>query len=66
MEGKDFVIETAHYVKGAFIDNLSNQRASGSAVSTAYAFLRANYSYKDKYSVMGMVRRDASSRFHPD
>src|SRR5215204_1665303 len=66
MEGKDFVIETAHYVKGAFIDNLTNQRASGSAVSTAYAFLRANYSFRDKYSLMGMMRRDASSRFHPD
>ena len=66
MEGKDFVIETAHYVKGAFIDNLSLQRASGSAVATAYAFARANYSYKDKYSIMAMMRRDASSRFAPE
>ncbi|HEX7903909.1 MAG TPA: TonB-dependent receptor [Chitinophagaceae bacterium] len=63
MEGKDFVIETAHYVKGAFIDNLTKQTANGSAVSTAYAFARANYSFKDKYSVMAMVRRDVSSRF---
>ncbi|MDB5229478.1 MAG: TonB-dependent receptor plug [Chitinophagaceae bacterium] len=63
MEGKNFVIETAHYVKGAFIDNLTNQSASGSAVSTAYGFLRLNYNFKDKYSFMGMVRRDASSRF---
>jgi TonB-linked SusC/RagA family outer membrane protein len=35
LEGKNFIIETAHYVKGAFIDNLTLQRASGSAVSTA-------------------------------
>jgi len=63
MEGKDFAIETAHYVKGAFIDNLTRQTSSGSAVSTAYAFARANYSYKERYSVMAMVRRDASSRF---
>lgn len=66
MEGKDFAIETAHYVKGAFIDNLTKQTASGSAVSTAYAFARGNYTYRDKYSIMGMVRRDVSSRFAPE
>ena len=66
LEGKNFIIETAHYVKGAFIDNLTNQRTSGSAVSTAYAFARANYSFKERYSIMGMVRRDASSRFAPE
>jgi len=65
LEGKNFALETTHYVQGAFIDNLTNQRTSGSAVSTAYAFLRANYSFKDKYSIMGLVRRDASSRFDP-
>ncbi len=66
MEGKNFAIETAHYVKGAFIDNLTNQRADGSAVSTNYAFARANYSFKDRYSLMAMMRRDASSRFAPE
>ena len=66
LEGKDFVIETAHYVKGAFIDNLTRQTTSGSAVSTAYAFIRGNYSFKDRYNVMGMMRRDASSRFAPE
>jgi TonB-linked SusC/RagA family outer membrane protein len=66
LEGKDFVIETAHYVKGAFIDNLTKQTTSGSAVSTAYAFIRGNYSFKDRYNVMAMMRRDASSRFAPE
>jgi TonB-dependent starch-binding outer membrane protein SusC len=66
LEGKDFAIETAHYVKGAFIDNLTKQTSSGSAVSTAYAFIRGNYSFKDRYSVMAMMRRDASSRFAPE
>src|SRR5678810_1276457 len=54
------------YVKGAFIDNLTKQTTSGSAVSTAYAFIRGNYSYKDRYNVMAMMRRDASSRFAPE
>ncbi|HEX7844822.1 MAG TPA: SusC/RagA family TonB-linked outer membrane protein, partial [Chitinophagaceae bacterium] len=66
MEGKNFVIETAHYIKGAFIDNLTKQTTSGSVVATAYAFARANYSFKERYSFMAMVRRDVSSRFHYD
>jgi len=66
LEGKNFVIETAHYVKGAFIDNLTKQTASGSAVSTASAFGRINYNFKDRYILQGTYRRDASSRFGPD
>jgi TonB-dependent starch-binding outer membrane protein SusC len=66
MEGKDFVIETAHYVKGAFIDNLTKQTESGAAISTASAFARVNYSFKDRYILQGTFRRDASSRFGPD
>ena len=66
MEGKDYVIETAHYVKGAFIDNLTKQSASGSAVSTASAFGRINYSFKERYILQGTYRRDASSRFAPE
>lgn len=66
LEGKNFVIETAHYVQGAFIDNLTSQRTSGSAVSTASAFARVNYSVNDKYSFMMSFRRDASSRFAPE
>lgn len=65
MEGKDFVIEAAHYVKGAFIDNLTKQTAIGTAVTTASAFARANYSFKDRYILQGTYRRDASSRFAP-
>jgi TonB-dependent starch-binding outer membrane protein SusC len=66
LDGKNFVIETAHYVKGAFMNNLTNQYASASAVSTASAFSRINYSFRDKYILAGSYRRDASSRFHPD
>lgn len=66
MEAKNFVIETAHYVKGAFIDNLTKQTSSGSAVSTAAAFARVNYSFKDRYILQGTYRRDASSRFAPE
>jgi TonB-dependent starch-binding outer membrane protein SusC len=66
MEGRNFVIETSHYVKGAFINNLTKQNESGSAVSTASAFGRVNYSFKDRYILQGTYRRDASSRFGPD
>jgi len=66
LEGKNFIIETAHYVKGAFIDNLTLQRASGSAVSTASIFTRLGYDYKGRYLVQGTYRRDASSRFGPE
>lgn len=66
IEGKNFVIESTHYVKGAFMDNLTNQYSSGSAVSTASAFARMGYGFKDRYIFQGTYRRDASSRFAPD
>lgn len=66
LEGKNFVIETAHYVQGAFMDNLTKQSASGSAVATASAFSRLGYTYKDRYILQGTYRRDASSRFAPE
>jgi TonB-linked SusC/RagA family outer membrane protein len=66
MDGKNFVIETAHYVKGAFMNNLSNQYSNATAVSTASLFSRLNYNFRDKYIVQGSYRRDASSRFDPN
>ncbi|MFL5773627.1 MAG: SusC/RagA family TonB-linked outer membrane protein, partial [Flavisolibacter sp.] len=66
MEGKNFVIETAHYVKGAFMDNLTKQTSDANAVSTASGFLRVAYNYRDRYIVQGSYRRDASSRFDPE
>jgi TonB-linked SusC/RagA family outer membrane protein len=66
LEGKNFVVETSSYVKGNFMDNLSAQNASASAVSTASAFGRVGYSFKERYIFQGTYRRDASSRFHPD
>jgi TonB-dependent starch-binding outer membrane protein SusC len=66
MEGKNFIIETVHYVRGAFIDNLTRQENRGQAASTASAFARFGYDYKGRYIVQGTYRRDASSRFGPD
>jgi TonB-dependent starch-binding outer membrane protein SusC len=66
LEGKNYIVETAHYVRGAFMDNLTKQTASGSAVSTASAFARAGYSFKERYLLQATYRRDASSRFGPD
>jgi TonB-linked SusC/RagA family outer membrane protein len=66
LEGKNFIIESAHYVKGAFMDNLTKQTATGNAVSTASAFTRLGYDYQGRYLVQGTYRRDASSRFGPN
>jgi TonB-linked SusC/RagA family outer membrane protein len=66
LEGKNFIIESAHYVRGAFMDNLTKQTNSGTAVSTASAFTRLAYDYKGRYLVQGTYRRDASSRFGPN
>ncbi|HMK26408.1 MAG TPA: SusC/RagA family TonB-linked outer membrane protein [Chitinophagaceae bacterium] len=66
MEGKNFIIETVHYVRGAFIDNLTKQENRGQAYSTASAFGRLGYEYKGRYITQFTYRRDASSRFGPD
>jgi TonB-linked SusC/RagA family outer membrane protein len=66
LEGKNFVIETAKYVQGAFMDNLALQTSSGTAVSTASAFARLGYSFKERYIFQATYRRDASSRFAPE
>ena len=65
LEGKNFVIETAHYVKGAFMDNLTQQTSNANAVKTASAFVRLGYNFRDRYIVQGSFRKDASSRFDP-
>ena len=66
MEGKNFIIESVHYVRGAFIDNLTKQENRGQAASTASIFTRVGYDYKGRYIFQGTWRRDASSRFGPD
>lgn len=66
LEGKNFIVENVHYVKGAFMDNLTKQKATATAVSTASAFARLGYNLKDRYIFQATLRRDASSRFHPD
>jgi TonB-linked SusC/RagA family outer membrane protein len=58
------------YQPGVFYVNntIDNRRGYGYAVSTAHrGFIgRAKYNFNNKYYVVGSVRRDASSVFHPD
>src|SRR5262249_31442648 len=65
LEGKNFIIETVHYVRGAFIDNLTKQENRGQAASTASAFARVGYDYDGRYILQATYRQDASSRFGP-
>lgn len=53
------------------LDQLSNQTnftATGTSVTSALAsaFVRLNYSFKDRYLFTGTLRRDGSSKFGPD
>jgi TonB-linked SusC/RagA family outer membrane protein len=66
LEGKNFIIEDVHYVRGAFIDNLTKQENRGTAHSTASGFVRVGYEYKGKYIAQFTDRRDISSRFGPE
>ena len=66
LEGYNFTVESAHFVNGGFINDLSKQRTFANAVTTASAFGRIGYDYKGRYLVQGTYRRDASSRFGPD
>ncbi len=66
LEGKNFIIETVHYIRGAFLDNLTKQENRGQAASTASAFARVGYDFKGRYIAQATYRRDASSRFGPN
>jgi TonB-linked SusC/RagA family outer membrane protein len=53
------------------LDQLANQssfNAGGSEVTTGISsqFMRLNYSYDDRYSLTGTLRRDGSSQFGPE
>ena len=52
-----------------YVNNAIDQKQGGGSkeeYSTMGYFGRINYAYQGKYIVNGAVRRDASSRFHPD
>lgn len=66
LSGTNFVLENVQTITGANITNLTAQRVSQSAVSTGSYFARANYSYKGRYLLSGVLRNDASSRFGKD
>src|SRR5690606_27526058 len=66
LSGTNFVLETVQTITGANITNLTDQRVTQSAVSTGSYFARANYSYKGRYLLSGVIRNDASSRFGKD
>jgi TonB-linked SusC/RagA family outer membrane protein len=66
IEGKNFIFENVHYVTGANMVDLTKQRASASAYSTASIFGRIGYNFKDRYIAQFNYRNDASSRFGPN
>jgi TonB-linked SusC/RagA family outer membrane protein len=63
LEGKGFIVENTRTITGANIVDLSRQRVTSSAASTASGIARLEYNYKSKYILQGVMRQDASSRF---
>ncbi|MCC5938264.1 MAG: TonB-dependent receptor [Lunatimonas sp.] len=72
---QQFIFENSSVTGAGTINNSLNQlanqinfNASGSRVSSGLVstFLRANYSYSDKYLFTATVRRDGSSKFGPE
>jgi len=60
-----FDFEDANY---RYLDagvNITNSYGSGSESSLFSVFAKADYSFRDKYLLSALVRRDASSRFSP-
>ncbi|WP_316813624.1 TonB-dependent receptor [Pedobacter heparinus] len=66
LEGKNFISENIRTITGANIVDLTKQRVSATAVSTASAIGRLEYNWKSKYILQGVFRNDASSRFGID
>lgn len=61
--GSYFISEDIHYMNMATSKDLSNVYTSGWDESSVGLFGRAVYSYKSRYTVTALVRRDGSSRF---
>src|SRR5690606_25561344 len=56
LSGTNFVLENGQTITGANITDLSAQRVTRSAVLTVSYFARANYSYKGRYHLSGVIR----------
>ena len=61
--GQDFPTDEIKNLSGA--TNISFGTSSGARYTFLSYFLRANYSYKDKYFLSASIRDDGSSRFAP-
>ncbi len=63
--GDNFVLSDYAYLDLAPLDF---QKTAGNAYETSYRSLfgRLMYDFKDKYFLQANIRRDGSSRFHPD
>lgn len=59
----DYADISANLAPGGFLNNTSSFQYEERLLST---FLRAEYGYKSKYLVSGIVRRDGSSKFGPN
>jgi TonB-linked SusC/RagA family outer membrane protein len=63
LEGKNIIMEDVRTLTGANIVDLTKQRVTASAVSTASIIGRLEYNFKSRYILQGVFRNDASSRF---
>src|SRR5262249_38063933 len=61
--GQDFPSDAVKNLTGA--TNITGASSSAGRATFLSYFLRANYSYKDKYLVSASLREDGSSRFAP-
>ncbi len=61
--GSYFLSESIHYMNMATVYDLQNVYTSGWDESMIGMFARALYSWKGRYTLTGVIRRDGSSRF---
>ncbi len=54
---------SANTAQGGYLNNVGSWQFTERLVSS---FLRAEYSYKEKYMISGILRRDGSSKFGPN
>ena len=61
--GSSFISESLHYMNMATVYNLQQVYTNGWEESMVGMFARGVYSWKGRYTLTGVVRRDGSSRF---
>ena len=59
----DYADISANTAQGGFLNNVNSWEFKERLLS---AFMRAEYAYKEKYLVSGILRRDGSSKFGPN